>query len=96
MIAGSLGRKTCRLIRKGQTRRSGLISARHGAWAKDARRRMCLNCEYFCTSPMMQAMMEAIPVTDYDSAGGGRGYCKKFDFQRSLQLRRLPGVEEDD
>ena len=53
------------------------------AWGmseKDARRRMCLNCEYFCVKPMMQAMMESIPVTDFDTSGGGRGYCKKFDF----------------
>lgn len=45
---------------------------------KDARRRMCLNCEYFCVKPMMQAMMESIPVTDFDTSGGGRGSCKNW------------------
>jgi len=66
-----------------------------GMGEKDARRRMCLNCEYFCTDPMMQAKMEAIPVTDYDSEGGGRGYCKKFEFVCSA-LRSCQGWEEDD
>ena len=66
-----------------------------GMGEKDARRRMCLNCEYFLTDPMMQAKMEAIPVTDYDSAGGGRGFCKKFNFVCSA-LRSCQAWEEDD
>ena len=60
---------------------------------KEARRRMCINCEYFSVKPMMQAMMEAIPVTDYDASGGGRGYCKKFKFVCSA-LRACQGWEE--
>jgi hypothetical protein len=62
---------------------------------KESRRRMCLNCEYFCVDPMMQAMMEIIPVTDYDASGGGRGSCDKFNFVCSA-LRVCQAHEGDD
>jgi hypothetical protein len=47
---------------------------------KEARRRLCANCEYFQNDPMMQAKMESIPLDKFDMDGGGRGYCEKFDF----------------
>ena len=46
----------------------------------EARRQMCANCEYFKNGPMKQAKMERIPLNDWDTDAGGRGYCKKFDF----------------
>lgn len=45
-----------------------------------ARNRLCANCEYFCDTPKMLKAMEAIPYNKFDETGGGRGYCKKFDF----------------
>jgi hypothetical protein len=51
-----------------------------GVDEKEARRRLCANCEYFKNGPMMQAMMESIPLDEYDTDAGGRGYCKRFDF----------------
>jgi hypothetical protein len=47
---------------------------------KEARRRLCANCEYFQNDPMMQAKMESITLDKFDMDGGGRGYCEKFDF----------------
>jgi hypothetical protein len=47
---------------------------------KEARRRLCANCEYFQNDPMMQAKMESIPLDKFDMDGGGRGYCGKFSF----------------
>jgi hypothetical protein len=46
----------------------------------EARRQMCANCEYFQNSPVYMEAMEDIPMNKYDMDGGGRGYCKKFDF----------------
>lgn len=46
----------------------------------EARRRLCANCEYFVDTPRMLKAMEAIPYNDLDKTGGGRGFCKKFDF----------------
>jgi hypothetical protein len=45
-----------------------------------ARRQLCANCEYFDDSTKMMEKMEAIPMTEFDMDGGGRGYCHKFDF----------------
>lgn len=45
-----------------------------------ARRQLCANCEYFDNSVEMQAQMEQISLDQYDSDGGGRGYCTKFAF----------------
>jgi hypothetical protein len=54
------------------------------AWGIDeaeARHRMCGNCEYWKGCPDTQAMLEAIPVTSYDEAGGAaRGYCEAHEF----------------
>lgn len=47
---------------------------------KQARRQLCANCEYFDDSTFMMEKMEAIPMTEFDMDGGGRGYCTKFDF----------------
>lgn len=47
---------------------------------KQARRRLCANCEYFDNTPGRQQQMEDIPLNDYDEDAGGRGYCVKFDF----------------
>lgn len=68
------------------------------AWGmneKEARRRLCANCEYFKNGPMMQAKMESIPLDKFDMDGGGRGYCKKFDFI-CHNLRTCQAWEEDD
>lgn len=68
------------------------------AWGmneKEARRRLCANCEYFKNSPMMQAKMESIPLDKFDMDGGGRGYCEKFDFI-CHNLRTCQAWEEDD
>lgn len=45
-----------------------------------ARRRLCANCEYFDDSPKMLKAMEQIPYNKFDETGGGRGFCRKFDF----------------
>ena len=47
---------------------------------EDARRRLCANCEYFNDSPKMLRAMESIPHNKFDETGGGRGFCRKFDF----------------
>ena len=53
------------------------------AWniqVKEARRRLCANCEYYNNTPEAQAEMESIPLNKYDLDGGGRGYCTEFNF----------------
>jgi hypothetical protein len=45
-----------------------------------ARRQLCANCEYFVDTPKMLKALEQIPFNKFDETGGGRGYCKKFDF----------------
>lgn len=53
------------------------------AWGQsepEARRQMCSNCEYFKNDPLKQAKMESIPINEWDTGAGGRGYCAKFDF----------------
>jgi hypothetical protein len=62
---------------------------------KEARRRLCANCDYFQNDPMMQAKMESIPLDKFDMDGGGRGYCEKFDFI-CHNLRVCQAWEEDD
>lgn len=62
---------------------------------KEARRRLCANCEYFQNDPMMQAKMESIPLDKFDMDGGGRGYCEKFDFV-CHNLRVCQAWEEDE
>lgn len=47
---------------------------------KQARRQLCANCEYFVDTPKMLKALEQIPFNEFDATGGGRGYCKKFDF----------------
>jgi len=47
---------------------------------RDARHRLCANCEYFDNTPETMQLMDAIPLTSFDMDGGGRGYCTKFDF----------------
>lgn len=46
----------------------------------DARTQLCGNCEYFDDSPITLRSMEKIPYNKLDETGGGRGFCKKFDF----------------
>lgn len=43
----------------------------------EARRRLCANCGYFNNTPEMLRSLEDIPLTSFDSDGGGRGYCTK-------------------
>jgi hypothetical protein len=62
---------------------------------KEARRRLCANCDYFQNDPMMQAKMESIPLDKFDMDGGGRGYCEKFDFV-CHNLRVCQAWEEDE
>ena len=45
-----------------------------------ARRQLCANCEYFDDKPSTLKKLEAVPFNDFDADGGGRGFCKKFDF----------------
>ena len=47
---------------------------------KEARRRLCANCEYYDNTDYMMAQMEKIPLDKFDLDGGGRGYCHKFEF----------------
>lgn len=47
---------------------------------KEARRRRCSNCEYYDNSVLMQAKMDKIPVNEWDTNAGFRGYCHNFDF----------------
>ena len=59
---------------------SGLARA-WGVEEVEARRRMCGNCEYWKACEDTQEMLEAIPVTPYDEAGGAaRGYCEEHAF----------------
>lgn len=59
---------------------SGLARA-WGIEEAEARRRMCGNCEYWKACEDTQEMLEAIPVTPYDEAGGAaRGYCEEHEF----------------
>ena len=46
----------------------------------EARRRFCANCEYFDNTPDMLADLEVIKFNEFDSDGGGRGYCHKLEF----------------
>ena len=62
---------------------------------KEARRRLCANCDYFQNDPMMQAKMESIPLDKFDMDGGGRGYCEKFSFV-CHNLRVCVAYEEDE
>lgn len=47
---------------------------------EQARRQLCANCEYFVDTPRMLKQLESVPFNDFDADGGGRGFCKKFDF----------------
>lgn len=51
-----------------------------GVEEKEARRKMCGNCEYFKNCPKTQVKMEKIPLTDLDENAGARGYCTKLEF----------------
>lgn len=66
---------------------------------KEARRRRCSNCEYYDNSTLMQAKMERIPMNDWDTDAGYRGYCTKFDFichdMRSCQAQEEREYEFD-
>ena len=46
----------------------------------EARRQLCANCEYFDNSTKAIKFMDKVPMDKYDEDGGGRGFCKKFDF----------------
>lgn len=45
-----------------------------------ARRQLCANCEYFDDKPSTLKKLESIPFNKFDADGGGRGFCKKFEF----------------
>jgi hypothetical protein len=63
-----------------------------------ARNRLCANCEYFCDTPKMLKAMEVIPYNKFDETGGGRGFCKKFDFicHNLRTCQAWEGEEEQD
>lgn len=68
------------------------------AWnipVEKARRQVCANCEYFCNTPDAMESMDAVPYNTFDETGGGRGYCRKFDFI-CHNLRTCQAWEEDD
>jgi hypothetical protein len=46
----------------------------------EARHMLCANCEYFKNDVDTMSAMDIIPENEFDIDGGGRGYCKKFDF----------------
>ena len=46
----------------------------------EARRQRCANCEYFDNTPEMMLLMDTIPRNDFDTGGGGRGYCTKLEL----------------
>lgn len=66
---------------------------------KEARRRLCSNCEYFDNTTMRKAQMENIPWNEWDVGAGFRGYCVKFKFVchdlRSCQAWEEKEFEED-
>jgi len=45
-----------------------------------ARHQRCANCVHFLDTPKMLKALEKIAFNEFDATGGGRGYCKKFDF----------------
>jgi hypothetical protein len=47
---------------------------------EQARNQRCANCEYFVDTPKMLKSLDKIPFNKFDATGGGRGFCKKFDF----------------
>lgn len=47
---------------------------------KEARRRLCSNCEYYDNTPEKKAEMEAIPLNSFDKGAGSRGFCAKLHF----------------
>jgi hypothetical protein len=46
----------------------------------EARAMLCANCEYYDNTKDMQIEMLSIPLDSFDTDGGGRGFCEKFDF----------------
>ena len=65
----------------------------------EARRRRCLNCEYYDNTPGTQLKMERIPWNQWDDGAGFRGFCTKFDFVchdlRSCQAWEEKEFEEE-
>lgn len=63
-----------------------------------ARRQLCANCEYFDDRPSTLKKLEKIKFDAFDADGGGRGFCKKFDFichnLRTCQAWEGEGVED--
>lgn len=47
-----------------------------------AKRRLCVNCEYYDNTPERLAEMEAVPLNQYDiyATQAHRGYCHKLHF----------------
>jgi hypothetical protein len=55
------------------------IARAWGIEEPEARRRMCINCEYFKACPGTQLMIEGLKLPA-DDPGGPKGYCKKHEF----------------
>lgn len=47
---------------------------------EEAKRRLCVNCEYYDNTPERLAEMEAVPLNQYDiyNSQSHRGYCHKL------------------
>lgn len=66
---------------------------------EQARRQLCANCEYFDDRPSTLKKLDTIPFNKMDEDGGGRGFCKKFDFichnLRTCQAWEGEGSEDE-
>lgn len=78
-----------------------------GVSVPEARRRLCVNCEYYDNTVERLAEMEQVPLNKYDIYGSQahRGYCHKLHFichtTRSCQAweekdYEVPGGESKD
>lgn len=47
---------------------------------EEAKLRRCGNCEYFDNTIQAKKAMDVVPVTEFDTRGGQRGYCHKYTF----------------
>lgn len=66
---------------------------------EEAKRRLCVNCEYYDNTPERLAELEAVPLNKYDiyNTQSHRGYCHKLHIichtTRSCQAWEEKGFE---
>ena len=58
----------------------GSISKKWAVSEEEGRRRNCGNCEYGRRNPEDLQKMDRYPFSKFDSDGGGKVWCEKFDF----------------